>query len=51
MRERSTELGGSFAITRVPEGGTLLQARLPLALLVHTGPTTTRGPGDQGPSE
>jgi two-component system, NarL family, sensor kinase len=51
MRERSTELGGSFAITRVPEGGTLLQARLPLALLVHTGPTTTKGPGDQGASE
>jgi two-component system NarL family sensor kinase len=31
MRERATELGGSFAITGAPDGGTLLQVRLPLA--------------------
>jgi signal transduction histidine kinase len=30
MRERTTELGGSLAITRAPAGGTLLHARLPL---------------------
>jgi two-component system NarL family sensor kinase len=31
MRERATELGGSFAITGAPDEGTLLQVRLPLA--------------------
>jgi two-component system, NarL family, sensor kinase len=30
MRERTTELGGTLAITRAPAGGTLLHARLPL---------------------
>jgi signal transduction histidine kinase len=30
MRERATELGGTFAITRPADGGTLLAARLPL---------------------
>jgi two-component system NarL family sensor kinase len=31
MRERATELGGSLAITRPAEGGTLLAVRLPLS--------------------
>jgi signal transduction histidine kinase len=30
MRERTTELGGTLAMTRAPGGGTLLHARLPL---------------------
>jgi signal transduction histidine kinase len=30
MRERATELGGTFAITRPADGGTLLAVRLPL---------------------
>jgi signal transduction histidine kinase len=30
MRERATELGGTFAITRAANGGTLLAVRLPL---------------------
>jgi signal transduction histidine kinase len=29
MRERAAELGGSFSATRVPEGGTVIKARLP----------------------
>jgi two-component system NarL family sensor kinase len=31
MRERATELGGSFVITGAPDGGTLLHVHLPLA--------------------
>jgi signal transduction histidine kinase len=30
MRERAAELGGTFAITRAANGGTLLAVRLPL---------------------
>jgi signal transduction histidine kinase len=30
MRERATELGGSFVVEPHPEGGTLVRARLPL---------------------
>jgi signal transduction histidine kinase len=30
MRERATELGGSFAVEPLPEGGTRVRARLPL---------------------
>ena len=30
MRERATELGGSFALTGAPDGGTVLQVHLPL---------------------
>jgi signal transduction histidine kinase len=30
MRERASELGGSFLVEPLPEGGTLVHARLPL---------------------
>ena len=30
MRERATELGGTFALASEPAGGTIVTARLPL---------------------
>jgi signal transduction histidine kinase len=31
MRERTAELGGSFTIDAVPNGGTTIKVRLPIA--------------------